>query len=274
MQNISDLVKKDDSSNDDNSKSAELSKKIDDIHVQSLEDETKAKAGKSEYINLIGFPISTRALGLLAEKTAQKIKAVPFFYDDGKVRIAALDPSDPEVQKASQKIAEGKHLDTNIYICSQHSLDHGLKLYDGVAKIIEMESGVSVTQEQVDKYKEAISDLDKLESVLLEANITDVVAVIMSGAMIAGTSDVHVEAEVDDIKVRYRIDGQLRDVAKLPPDMWKQMINRFKLIAGLKLKDDVPQDGRFTVTLDGRSFLLRIKIPSKVAKSWKQKQCI
>ena len=89
-----------------------------------------------------------------------------------------------------------------------------------------------------------------MQKLLLTASTTDVVTVIISAALELDSSDIHIEAEEAGIKFRLRVDGFLQDAATLPPEAWKKIISRIKLIAGLKLNiTDRPQDGRFTIFL-------------------------
>jgi type II secretory ATPase GspE/PulE/Tfp pilus assembly ATPase PilB-like protein len=90
-----------------------------------------------------------------------------------------------------------------------------------------------------------------------------------------------VEAEEDDIKVRFRVDGILHDAARLPAASWKQVIARLKLLAGVKINvEHIPQDGRITIYLSdekidirasflptayGESVVLRILRPKTIA---------
>jgi type II secretory ATPase GspE/PulE/Tfp pilus assembly ATPase PilB-like protein len=93
---------------------------------------------------------------------------------------------------------------------------------------------------------------------------------IIAGAMQAGSSDIHIEAEEYDIVVRYRIDGILQSVATLKKELWPRIISRVKSIAKLKINiEDIPQDGRITVFLGkGQEMDIRVStLPSAYGES-------
>ena len=76
---------------------------------------------------------------------------------------------------------------------------------------------------------------------------------LISMAMNTSSSDVHIEAEEGGAVVRFRIDGVLAEVARLPLNMLGRLVNRIKGIAGLKLNvNTVPQDGRITIEFGER----------------------
>jgi type II secretory ATPase GspE/PulE/Tfp pilus assembly ATPase PilB-like protein len=70
----------------------------------------------------------------------------------------------------------------------------------------------------------------------------------MAAAIKSGSSDVHIEAEEKEIKVRFRIDGILHDAVVLSSDLWKKIISRMKILSAVKINvSDKPQDGRITI---------------------------
>ena len=84
-----------------------------------------------------------------------------------------------------------------------------------------------------------------------EKQISKVVDYLLSSAINNYASDIHLEPQKDSLKVRYRIDGILHDIAKLPKNIEDQLISRLKVISKLVIyKKNVPQDGRI-ITQDG-----------------------
>lgn len=93
-----------------------------------------------------------------------------------------------------------------------------------------------------------ISTLDELKTNLKTGVIPKIVAAVLSFAIHEKASDVHIESFEDEVRIRYRIDGQLVDVVKLPADVASPLVSRIKILARLRLDENrVPQDGRFDV---------------------------
>ena len=104
------------------------------------------------------------------------------------------------------------------------------------------------------RIKENVSSIAGLETELKNlssGNITEVLEAILAGSVALGSSDVHIEPEEDQAKIRTRIDGILHQVAFIEKNIYNSLISRTKLLSGVKLNiKDRPQDGRFTIELD------------------------
>ncbi len=83
-------------------------------------------------------------------------------------------------------------------------------------------------------------------------NISEILELILIGAIIVGSSDVHIESEEDKARIRIRIDGALQDVFFLENKIYQSALSRIKLVSGLKLNiTQKPQDGGFSIILPG-----------------------
>jgi len=101
--------------------------------------------------------------------------------------------------------------------------------------------------------------LDDLRALAAQEPVIQLVNVTLLDALRAGASDVHIEALADDVRVRYRVDGVLRDVTRLGRQYHAAVISRVKIMAGLDIAERRrPQDGRIRITLEGRDVDLRV----------------
>ena len=152
---------------------------------------------------------------------------------------------------------------------SETSLTAVLRLYNQLPKIKEEVSGVKVTQEDLDKFKEGFSDIRTVQEQMSGISLTETMTLLIAIALNARASDIHIEAEQHDIKARLRIDGILQDVFTLPSDAWPKIISRVKLISRLKLNvTDRPQDGRFTIYLKDDEVDVRVSTPTN--RVWRE----
>lgn len=227
-----------------------LQEKIGTIAQQGKEREAQGSASVLgvEYIDLKGFPISPDALTLIPQDQAVKLKAITFLDTGPEFRLAAVQPDLPEIKDLLHQIEERHKSHGAIYQMTEESFQEALKLYETLPKIRTVVKGVQIKQEELEKYQSQMETIEDIGKVLLGAQVTDVLAVVVAAALKLNSSDIHIEAEEKGIAVRFRVDGILQEAAVLEKEQWKKIINRIKLIAGLKLNiNDRPQDGRFTI---------------------------
>ncbi len=114
---------------------------------------------------------------------------------------------------------------------------------------------IIVSKEDMAKYRQDIGDLASFKKNLEESfskETTQLVATILAGALALQASDVHFEPK-ENALLRLRLDGILHDVVFIPAEIYKKIISRIKLLAGIKLNvSDKPQDGRFSALLGQR----------------------
>ncbi len=247
------------------------SEKMEEIRYKEKETGVKAQAASLgvQYINLKGFPIAPETIKLMPEEIAREHKMIPFFFGGSELRVGAVNPADAKVKELTYQMAERARANAAIYIISEQSLALALKLYGILPKIKEIQKGVKINEEEIAKFRKEIKSFANLAEKIKGVPITDVVTFVIAGAVESKSSDIHIEAEENDVKVRYRIDGILQDVAKLEKNQWKQIISRIKLLSALKLNVTTrPQDGRFTIFLDGEETDVRVStIPTAYGES-------
>lgn len=245
--------------------------KMTEIELREQERATRelATQGGLGYIDLTGFPIGPETLTLFSEERARQLRAIPFLRAGGELRIAAIDPATPGLADAVAQLAQREHVHAAIYQITQHSLNQALKQYARLPKIKPIVSGLTITQTDIERYRSDLKDFWSLDAKLREASLTEVFAMVVAGAIEAKASDIHIEAEEQDVKVRYRIDGVLQTVAAVSKSAWPRIISRIKLLAGLKLNiDTIPQDGRVTLLLQNDRIDVRVStLPTSYGES-------
>jgi len=223
-----------------------------EIKLKELERATENTANDLgvPYINLFGFSISPEALVMIDEKTAQSLSAICFFYDGSKIRIGALDPTNEAILKIAEDLGQRYYAEVKIYLISENSFNYAFKLYKSIPKVRKIIRGVEVTENDLNKFSEKFSSFKDLQTEINKAQVTDIVTMIMAAAVKSNASDVHIEAEEEAIKVRYRIDGVLHEAAIMDKDLWKKIISRLKIVAKVKINvTSKPQDGRFSIVM-------------------------
>ena len=228
----------------------------------------KAQSLGLEHIVLRGFPIAPEALSLLQRERADELKAVIFLRVKDQIRVGAIDKTEG-VDALVKEIQAREHANVQVYIISEDSFNAAYKLYDALPEVKEVIYGYRIEEADLAKFEKEISNLDELKKRITTVNITDVLTLIVGGALRINASDIHVEAEESKVKFRFRIDGLLRDAAELPRESWKQVISRLKLLSGVKLNiENVPQDGRITIYLASEKIDIRVSfLPTAFGES-------
>ncbi len=238
----------------------QFQKKQKELKLKQKEEKTKAVASSLgvPYINLFGFPLSPEALTLINEQEANDLKVVCFFYDGMRIRMASTNPEREEISELAKILSKEHHSEVRVYFVSEYSLNYALKVYNSLPRIIHAVRGVKIEEKDIKKFENDITDYKHLNKKINDVNISDVVVLVLATAIKTGSSDVHIEAEEDGIKVRLRIDGVLQDAAVVNKGKWNKIVSRMKLLAGVKINiTDKPQDGRYTIFLDDEKIEVR-----------------
>lgn len=105
------------------------------------------------------------------------------------------------------------------------------------------------------------TDLADLQKMATETAVVQMVNLIFAQAVRDGASDIHIEPYEKDVKVRYRIDGILRDLMRPPKRMQAALVSRIKILGEMNIAERrLPQDGRIKLTIAGRSIDVRVSI--------------
>ncbi len=249
---------------------AALTDKMQEIKIREREKLAQEMAFKFglPYIALRGFPIAPEALILIKKQEAEANQVLCFFKVKEQIRLATTNPSE-EVEAIRARLAEEQHSTVDVYYISEDSFAAAFKLYDVLPIPKEVIYGYRIDEADLLKYEKQIADFHELQEQITKVSTTDIITLIIGASLKANASDIHVEAEENGVKVRFRMDGLLNDAAKLPRTAWQQMIGRLKLLSGVKINiDSVPQDGRITIYLPNEKIDIRVSfLPTAFGES-------
>ncbi|MBC7287222.1 MAG: type II/IV secretion system protein, partial [Armatimonadetes bacterium] len=124
------------------------------------------------------------------------------------------------------------------------------------------ESGLLGVQEAApDEYTEGQVVTDRVADLAEEAPIIRMAKVLIQRAIQERASDIHIEPERENVRIRYRIDGTLHEVMRLPKYVHAPLVSRVKIMANMNIAEHrVPQDGRIHVRHQGREYDLRVSV--------------
>ncbi|HOR23449.1 Flp pilus assembly complex ATPase component TadA [Candidatus Saccharibacteria bacterium] len=203
------------------------------------------------FIDLNPKDIQKETLRLIPERIARQYNVIVFsIEEDGTKLLAMEDPDDIQAISFLQKQL-GDEL--RIYIATRSNILQCIDQYRGniSSEITQVISGDQDEQAQEEEFDE--SDLAE------DSPIAQTVNLIIEGAIKAGASDVHIEPRENNVSIRYRVDGILQEVNKLPKKVHNALVSRIKILSNLKIDERrAPQDGRFKIAINNMLYALRV----------------
>ena len=164
-----------------------------------------------------------------------------------------------EVLDLLEQLQDKNQAEGGLYVISENSFNRVMRLYDNLPEVKPITKDVNISVEDLDEVASIITDLNSFQELLKKRSTSDILTLFLGAALKLDASDIHVEAEKDQITIRFRLDGILHDAAEIPRSAYERLISRIKLVASLKINvTDKPQDGRFTMRLPDGDVDLRV----------------
>ena len=228
------------------------SRKIGDIlYILKVADPNKLINAVGEILGKKGKYLQIETLGIeptdyIPFDVMKKNKAVPFEVESGKIKVAFADVANSESSIKSIKLLMlNKGLVLDVYIAFQSNVEEFLESYE----------------EQSNK---------DMENIAGNETTTEIIDNIIKLAIEKRASDIHIEPQIDTVRVRFRIDGELFVITSVPKDRQAQLIGRLKAISNMHQEKQNSQDGRILLYPDynirvssqkniyGEKFVLRL----------------
>lgn len=212
------------------------------------------------YINLVVFPIDADILERVPKPLAERAQAIFFYKQGGDIRVGAVNPEAPETQEIIARIKEDTSYDPHMYVISQRSLVASLARYRRESALdISPQDELKIGQDYADTFATELKNLEELGRRITAMPPTEILTAIAISAVRLRASDIHIEPKEKFARLRFRIDGVLRDVVQFERDGWSLILSRVKVMARLKLNiHDVPQDGSFVLKIGEQTFDMRL----------------
>lgn len=220
------------------------------------------------YIDLGALIIDQNAVRLLPEAAARKAQIIAFALDKHNLSVAVLTPNNPDLEGAIETLKQQGY-NVSLFIASQFAIAHALETYNEISNAkAEAKGVISISNETMQNYVSQIRSIPDIRKLVEDASaaedthaISRVVEIILGGAVSTNVSDIHIEPEQGVVRVRFRLDGVLQDVADLEHADYKKILSRIKLLAGVKLNiTHEAQDGRFTIKIKDLDVEVRTSI--------------
>jgi type IV pilus assembly protein PilB len=188
------------------------------------------------------------SLNLISSQAARRLNAAPIgFDDDGRLRVAISDPSNV-IALDDLKLMTG------------HEVQPVVASSDDIQALIGRMSRLDeAVAEAVEEGEAELSDVTEIRESADDAPVIKLVNSIIAQAVEELASDIHFEPDGRDMRVRFRVDGVLRETTTIPRRMVAGVVSRVKIMADLDIAEKrVPQDGRVSLTVDGHAIDTRV----------------
>lgn len=212
---------------------------------------TFADYAQIPFVEIDPRSIDPELLNKIPERIARQYNAVLFKIDEDKTVHLAMD--DPDDVQAFNFIQKQLGENVKLYIATRTNILACLENYRG--DVTQELNEVIDVQREDNGENQTVSEAEVAE----DSPIAQTVNLLLEYAIRSNASDVHIEPHEDYVQVRYRIDGVLKEVNRLPRNVISALVSRIKILSNLKIDERrVPQDGRFKIRVAGKQYALRV----------------
>ncbi len=208
------------------------------------------------YIDLTNYLIDPTVIGLIPEELARKHSVIPLFRIKDTLTVGMVNPQDVFVL---DEVRANTALAIEPAIVTEKALKNSLDQYYSLKGTFkEVAEGVDIERFASLEIKEDI-ELKRLQEITEEAPVIKLVNLMIFDAIKSRASDIHIEPEEQKIRVRFRIDGVLKEINSPPVHLYSPMVSRIKVMSDLNIAERrVPQDGRFQIKFEERTIDVRV----------------
>lgn len=208
-----------------------------------------------EYCEIKTVQIDEAVVKLVSKDLVQKYTAMPIGFAPDNPNLLQVAMADPMDLMAIDDISISSGLQVEALLSFQDDLENVIGKFYGSAEAMEAADKYILEMGATDEDEDAYADeVDNSPIVLL-------VNQIIEGGVRQRASDIHIEALESNVRVRYRIDGALKQVMQLELSILPAISARIKIIGGMDIAEKrKPQDGRITIIVDRKEFDVRVSI--------------
>jgi type II secretory ATPase GspE/PulE/Tfp pilus assembly ATPase PilB-like protein/CheY-like chemotaxis protein len=191
------------------------------------------------------------------EQVARRYHILPLRATDSYLEVATANPFDLDAEKA---LAFATAREIRMFLLAPSKIAERLdELYRPEKAVDKLLEGMESSAELVQLKDVAPDEISPSEAEASQRPVVRLVDLIISEGILARSSDIHIEPEEGGVAVRYRIDGVLRQVMKIPRQAGLPLISRIKIMSSLDIATRLrPQDGRARVAVNGQPIDLRV----------------
>jgi type IV pilus assembly protein PilB len=204
-----------------------------------------------DHIDLTAYQVDMAAANMVSVNTARRYRAIPVGFVNKQTLLVAM--SDPTNVLAVDDIQIATGLDCRVAVAADEDIEAM------ITRLNSLQSAVTEATVDEAEFEDELAEVSDMQVSAEDAPVIKLVYSILGQAVGEGASDIHFEPGEDEMRVRFRIDGVLREAAHVPRRMVNAVISRVKIMSDLNIAEKrLPQDGRVGVTVEDRRIDLRI----------------
>jgi len=213
------------------------------------------------FINLKKFKIDLSLQNIVPERIARQYGVVPISELDYALTVALSDPMNIMIVD-DLKLITGKDID--VVISTESDIKETIEKFYGeqsASKVTEVSKDIQVDDFEIvsDTDMQGVDDAAVDESE--KAPIIRMVNLVIKEALKKRASDIHIEPEDTSVRVRYRVDGVLQDILKVPKESQNAIVVRIKIMSNIDITaTQIPQDGRFKLKVANKEVDFRVSL--------------
>jgi type IV pilus assembly protein PilB len=209
-------------------------------------------------VNLRRDNVDPAVISLIPETMAREQLAIPVRSEEDALYVAVAEPSD----ELRSLLASTSKRNVSLMIAPMGdiiwAIDSNYRAIGSVGMLVQ-------AFEAVEGARKKSVGVTEVEVVGDDAPVVQVVDRILTQAMRDRASDVHIEPSEDFVRVRFRIDGALKEILQLPIAIGPGLVSRIKIMANMNIVERRrPQDGQLTITIDGNEVDVRVATVSTI----------
>ena len=226
------------------------------VSIGALDEHSLARALAAffgyDVANLRREHIDPLVVGFIPEEFAREHQVMPFKMSDQGLFVAVAEPSDQLRALLNQRSGQTVQLMIAPLSDIQWAIDNNYRAIGTVSQLVQL-------FESVEGARRRSTDVSDSEVITDDAPVVQVVDRILIQAMRDRASDVHIEPSGNIVRVRFRIDGALKEILELPETIGPGLISRIKVMANMNIVERRrPQDGQLTINIDGKEVDVRV----------------
>lgn len=214
------------------------------------------------YVDLNIFPVGAEDMRTIEENDSRQFHVAVFQKIGKELRMGIVDPANKQTLEFVEKLKKDNGWIIHLYVISNSSLEKIWKRYEEIPLLENLEAlQITLSGEDLEKFEKEFGSMLDLKKRIREIPTTQIISIIMAGAVKMKASDIHFEPQEEGVRMRFRIDGVLQDVGNFPNDTYHFILSRIKMMGKMKINiRDIAQDGHFSVDMENGKINVRTNI--------------
>ena len=207
------------------------------------------------YVDLNIFPVGSEKMETISEEDSHQYRVAVFQKIGKELKVGVLNPADENTLSFLEKFKQENDWKITIYVISQTSLKKIWKRYQEAPLLENLEAmQISLSGQDLERFEQEFGSMLDLKKRIKEIPTTQIISIIMAGAVKMKASDIHFEPQEQEVRMRFRVDGILQNIGDFPLDVYHFILSRIKMMGKMKINiKDIAQDGHFSIDMsDGK----------------------